>query len=375
MLQPLLKIVLTPAITAFARWWISTPSRNKVHASLDTLYREIKEGKREMTRIIDVNLDACKLVIVSDQHKGIRNKADDFRFSANNYCRALEFYYQKGFTLINNGDAEELWENKPEKVIEKNTEPLELEARFLKAGRYYRLWGNHDLEWKVPQQRSRFLENAMGLPLPVYEALFLKTTYRSFSWTFLITHGHQGDHTSDGNRFSTWFVARIWTPIQRYLGIHLDTTASSFALVDRHNRIMYEWTRTHPQLLLITGHTHKPVFASLDHIDRLNKQLVRAKKDNDHQRALELEKEINRRKKEYKGKGLLQEKQRPSYFNSGCCCYADGDMTCLEWEDGMIRLVKWKQIGEESLRQVLEESPVNSLLDELLLASKEHPLK
>jgi predicted phosphodiesterase len=40
--------------------------------------------------------------------------------------------------------------------------------------------------------------------------------------------------------------------------------------------MMYEWSATQKNLLFISGHTHKPVFASLDHIDRLTKQLQKA---------------------------------------------------------------------------------------------------
>jgi hypothetical protein len=129
---------------------------------------------------------------------------------------------------------------------------------------------------------------------------------------------------------------------------------------------MYEWTRSRPHVLLITGHTHKPVFASMDHIDRLNSQLKKARANNDLPQIKELEAELNSRKKEYEGKGLVKENNRPSYFNSGCCCYADGDMTCIEWEEGVIRLVKWQQKENRSTRQILEEISVSVLLDELI---------
>ncbi|WP_315819826.1 hypothetical protein [Paraflavitalea speifideaquila] len=75
---------------------------------------------------------------------------------------------------------------------------------------------------------------------------------------------------------SKWVVAAIWTPIQRLLEISINTTADSFELVDRHNIMMYEWSATQKNLLFVSGHTHKPVFASLDHIDRLSKQLEKA---------------------------------------------------------------------------------------------------
>ena len=32
---------------------------------------------------------------------------------------------------------------------------------------------------------------------------------------------------------------------------------------------------------------------------------------------------------------------QPSYFNTGCCCFDDGDITGIELEGGLIKLVRW----------------------------------
>ena len=50
-------------------------------------------------------------------------------------------------------------------------------------------------------------------------------------------------------------------------------------------------------------------------------------------------------------KGILD-----TYFNSGCCCFDDGDITGIELEGGFIRLIKWQYKGKESERLVLGES-------------------
>ena len=51
-----------------------------------------------------------------------------------------------------------------------------------------------------------------------------------------------------------------------------------------------------------------------------------------------------------------------TYFNSGCCCFDDGDITGIEIEDGSIRLIKWHYVhGKESERVVLEESKLEDL--------------
>ncbi len=51
----------------------------------------------------------------------------------------------------------------------------------------------------------------------------------------------------------------------------------------------------------------------------------------------------------------------PNYFNSGCCCLTDGDMTGIEIADGFIRLIKWTSLPEGPQRQVLEERELYQL--------------
>jgi hypothetical protein len=60
--------------------------------------------------------------------------------------------------------------------------------------------------------------------------------------------------------------------------------------------------------------------------------------------------------KEPSFKGLLD-----TYFNSGCCCFDDGDITGIEIDGGCIRLIKWAYKGKESVRVVLEESKLEDL--------------
>jgi hypothetical protein len=56
---------------------------------------------------------------------------------------------------------------------------------------------------------------------------------------------------------------------------------------------------------------------------------------------------------------------KPTYFNSGCCCFNDGDITGIEIADGFIRLIKWETAEKESKRKVLEESPLFYLFDQI----------
>jgi len=182
-----------------------------------------------------------------------------------------------------------------------------------------------------------------------------------------LSHGHQGDARSDGNAFSKWVVAAIWTPIQRFLDISINTVSESIELVDKHNIIMYQWSATQKNLIFISGHTHKPVFASLDHVERLTKKLEQIKQSGDQELIKSVSAELEKRKAEYAGKQFHKTMVIPSYFNTGCCCFVDGDITGIEIAEGDIRLIKWEEEteGAPSTRKVLESSSLNYIFDQL----------
>ena len=339
----------------------SHPKQAAVFSSLSQLLQELLKGKTNRGVTFSCLPENTRFIILSDQHKGGKDAADDFAAAESNYMTALSWYYSNDYTLINLGDCEELWENKPTTVIEKNRLSLLEEAKFLQQTRYYRIFGNHDLEWNYLIPRQQFLKPIFGEKLKVYEGLVLQIPYNNQTYSFLLTHGHQGDQRSDGNAFSKWFVAAIWTPIQRFLDIHTDTISDSFDLVDRHNVVMYEWTLQYKNTFLISGHTHKPVFASLDHIDRITKQLEKAKQAGNTALMNTLQTALEKRRAEYAGKQFVKTMAQPTYFNTGCCCFSDGDITGIEIAEGFIRLIKW----EEGERKVLEESPLYYLFDQL----------
>lgn len=343
----------------------SKPDQKQVFDSLTRLHRDILGGQRQKGIVLPFDQDQGRFIIFSDQHKGGRDGADDFMAAEKNYLTALGYYYDHDFTFINLGDCEELWECPPATVIEQNRAVLLEEARFLQKKRYYRVFGNHDLQWHFNVPRLQFLKPIFGGKLKVYEGLILQTKYQDADYRIFLTHGHQGDMRSDGNAFSKWFVAAIWTPLQRIFDIRMDTLSDSFDLVDHHNIIMYEWSRQYDKTFLISGHTHKPVFASLDHIDRLTKQLDKAREQGDTAQADILQKALAARQAEYAGKQFVKTMAHPSYFNSGCCCFSDGDITGIEIANGFIRLVKWKKDAAGSTRCVLEESPLFYLFDQM----------
>jgi len=176
--------------------------------------------------------------------------------------------------------------------------------------------------------------------------------------TIFLTHGHQGDASSDGNWFSKFFVANIWAPLQSYLRINPNTPAYDEDIKTLHNLIMYEWSAKYKNLALITGHTHQPVFESLTHPERLYRQLGEAIKANNKEEATKIENEIKQRGRDYKTTPAQYLSVKPSYFNSGCCCFRDGDITGIEITYEKIALIKWSSSKD---REVLEEMELEKL--------------
>ena len=75
---------------------------------------------------------------------GIHN--DNFLKNQHLYFSALQYYYQNGFTYIELGDGDELWENrKMEQIEEVHGEVFELLAQFYQKRRLYMIYGNHDI--------------------------------------------------------------------------------------------------------------------------------------------------------------------------------------------------------------------------------------
>ena len=130
---------------------------------------------------------------------------------------------------------------------------------------------------------------------------------------------------------------------------------------------MYEWSGAKKDLVLITGHTHQPVFNSLTHLERLYLQLDLAKQENDQEKIKKISAEIPRRKREYDYVNHRYHTMRPSYFNAGCCCFDDGTITGLEIAEGFIRLVKWSKLDGKPTRIVAEEEKLENISARILL--------
>jgi len=75
-------------------------------SSFNTVY-PLKSAVKHLTLSADT-----QLITMSDMHRGDGTGSDDFAHNSLLYKCALDYYLENGFTYIELGDAEELWENR-----------------------------------------------------------------------------------------------------------------------------------------------------------------------------------------------------------------------------------------------------------------------
>ena len=236
--------------------------------------------------------DGGRYIVLSDCHRGNGSAGDEFAHNSLIYKCALEHYFEQGFTYIELGDAEELWENESfDAIYITHTSIYDLLRRFHDPDpaktRYIKIWGNHDADWRNNPAPLR----AIFPGIEVHETVILQAAFPPV----LLLHGHQADPSCLGVRakISRFIVRHVWSGFQR-LGI-LDPTraAENPGRCNEIDETLYHWakgsnkgdmkdaihfscrgnreaSRVFPDghLIIITGHTHRPVFANLSLTER-----------------------------------------------------------------------------------------------------------
>jgi UDP-2,3-diacylglucosamine pyrophosphatase LpxH len=270
-----------------------------------------------------VDLSELKVVVFSDLHRGARDGADDFERCEQTYSAALDWYAQRQFDVWLLGDVEELWENGIDEVWPCYPQLLAVEESLHANKRLRRFYGNHDLDWRDPGKRKAHLPN-----IDVRESLRLAVHDQGKPLGVLyFVHGHQGTLLSDRLAFlSRLGIRKVWRPLQRLQHLISTTPSENSDLRHHHDLAMYLWAK---QMaidagegewpVLIAGHTHHPIFPNKPH-----------------------------------------EMDFPCYFNTGCCCFEDRDVTCLEI-DGEVRLVRWLDNDGEARPELFDSIPLRDL--------------
>jgi predicted phosphodiesterase len=359
--RAVMKFLFARPVTWMANRFSSAPKREHVHQALTELYQSICQEPGKKGLLIDFRPDAMPVIIFSDHHKGARDGRDDFGPAESNYLAALDYYNSRKYYYINLGDSEELWENNIFSILKHNKATFDMERLFLERNAYGKIFGNHDLYWANDPFAQASLKKMYGRHVNIHTGIVLRVNLPTGPIDILCTHGHQGDAQSDGNAFSKWFVSYIWGPIQAFLDVNTNMPSCNNESKTLHNQYMYEWSAAQQDLVLITGHTHQPVFNSLTHLERLYLDMEKAILAKDEETMANIEKEIPKRKKEYDYVNSSFRTMKPSYFNTGCCCFSGGTITGLEIAGGDIRLVRWVTENGIPVRKVAEEESLLTL--------------
>ncbi len=358
-LPPMLQSLFGKSLEMFAR---------RTARKFSKIYKKAK--KPENRHPFDFEKDC--LVLFSDHHKGDGSAADDFKKNALLYESALSFYKENGFKLIALGDNEELWECSYDQILAIHRKIIEKEIEIALVSsnqKKIRIWGNHDKEVSL----WRFRRSLKALS----EKILNKVDHREglcLGEEIFLIHGHQGRFFEDKAwRVSRWAVQFVWKTIQKIFKIGIDGPAENYEIRDDLEFQYYEWAKKN-KVMLVCGHTHRAIFASLTHFDRLQIDISHLKKllkETPSKGRKKLEKEIDRKKierekilKKRSGKmpksfAKHPEWPVPCYFNDGCCGYTNG-ITCIEIEKQTIRLIKWQRDTGE--RIVLAEEDIQLLL-------------
>jgi hypothetical protein len=321
-----------------------------------------------------VDLATLRMIVFSDHHRGGRDGADDFRRCERAYNAALAHYFESGYRLVLLGDVEELWECRASDVLGSYARTYGLEAEFARAGRYQRVWGNHDDEWSIPRRFAAHRDSLGGPGVAVHEAIRMEVVHdgASLGELFLV-HGHQGTDSSDRFRWiSRLIVRRVWRPLQRRLRLPSTTPATDWDLREQHDEAMFSWAAASPQApLLIAGHTHRPVFGVGRRTPTIARPVAELEREYEDSRSNGATREELARLRAEIEFGHAEPRRHdrppievvpPCYFNTGCCSFGDGDVTGLELADGRIRLVRWLDDEQQPAVKMLADASLASVL-------------
>lgn len=248
--------------------------------------------------------DSSRIILFSDCHRGDGSWADDFFKNRNIYYAALTHYFNNNFTYIEIGDGDELWKNKDfSEIMREYGDVFRLISRFIKEGRFYSIYGNHDYEKKKwSALRSRGLRDLEEHEMESFRSLMgvkhhegLILWHKDTGCGLFLVHGHQVDYMNDQlKRLSRFLVRYIWKPLE-IIGVNDPTSPAGNNKKIAVERKLLEWVGKKRQPL-IAGHTHRPVFPASGELP---------------------------------------------YFNDGSCVRPDG-ITGIELAGGNITLVKWR---------------------------------
>lgn len=248
--------------------------------------------------------DDSKYVFFSDVHRGDNSLSDEFGRNKHIFYHALDYYYQDGFTYVEVGDGDEMWETPKYNYIHNSHRfVFDKMKNFHDDGRMIMIYGNHNMALKnkgyVVKNMNRVLDDYsddyedLFVGLEVFESIIL--VHRETGQEIFVVHGHQGDFLNDQAWWVSLFLVRYFWRFMHIVGVkYAASPAKNRKKRHRIEKNYNRWIEKHG-VMLLCGHTHRAKFP---------------------------------------GKNELP------YFNSGCCMHPRG-IYCIEMAYGEIALVSW----------------------------------
>ena len=309
----------------------AAPATMSIEATLQKLYDQAPRVPLGSTD---------RIVILSDLHLGDGGPRDDFRQNADLVQDVLRGYYLAGgYSLVLNGDIEELQRFSYTKIRARWEHLLLLFEEFRRRTILYRILGNHDqgLRGVVEKGAADALLDGVRLTMN--------------GDTIFLFHGHQATIFFERfNDVSGFFLRHVANTL-RIPNVPVMYESRKKYLTE-HRVYAFSSSR---KVVSIIGHTHRPLFESLSKIDTLRfriEQLCRDYLSVSPRARAAIETAITA----YRGElSRVWEKDRqnglrsslyneqisiPCLFNSGCAVGKRG-VTALEIAGGEIALVHW----------------------------------
>jgi UDP-2,3-diacylglucosamine pyrophosphatase LpxH len=249
--------------------------------------------------------EKSRYIFFSDSHRGDNSLSDEFARNQNIFLYALKYYYYNGYTYIEVGDGDELWEYSQFKHIRTaHSDIFHFLQRFHDEERLIMIYGNHNMALRNKDYVRRNFhyyydeyndeENQLFFGLEPCEAVVLK--HNRTGQEILTVHGHQGDLMNDQLWFVSMLMMRYFWRLMHVIGFQ-NPSSPAKNVHKRHKieKLYNKWIENNRKML-ICGHTHRPKFPKSDDLP---------------------------------------------YFNTGCCIHSRG-ITGLEIDDGKIMLVEWR---------------------------------
>lgn len=263
-----------------------------------------------------------RLVVMSDLHRGYGNGNDNFARNQMIFLAALRYYLREGYSYLELGDGDELWENRHmDGIIREYAEIFRVMGEFYKKNRFYMVYGNHD---KIKKNRDKIRKkwcsvekSCMGGVCPLFPDLAAKEGYiirqEESKQEFLAIHGHQGDPVNDKfSMVSSFLVRRIWGPLER-VGLKNPGEKSMYQKARNiQEKRLKEWAKKR-RCGLVAGHTHQIGFPC---------------------------------------------EENGYYYNCGCGV-KNGYITALEFDKEKVSLIKWEVVPDRSGTLMVERQELS----------------